>query len=452
MLSLQRRVIVGGLIWAVLATTVGGFALVSVFDQIANRRFNEALREQHTQVLIALATVEDPTRIEELVVAPAYRRVYSGRYWQINNDEGDIYTSPSLFDVELNFDAGKAGIWNIQGPQAMVRGYSEQVALESGEVWTVSVAASLDALAAERAEMQRFVTLAFGLVGALGVACAALLTTVLVAPLRKLRDDVTHRWDAGKALNTKDYPTEVAPLVDDINELIARNRSILDKGRRQAADLAHALKTPSAALRNELVTLSKTTNGTAPMFEALDRIDAQIIRSLARMRASSAAEAVDVKTDVAHSIGRLERLFRAAPHAEDKRFDTQGIDAFVAIDPQDFEEMLGNLLENAFKFAVAHVRLRAEQHDTSISITVEDDGPGIPEKQRENVLEEGARLDTSVPGTGLGLSIVNDLSQAYGGALTLETSRELGGLQCVLRLPIAHLKLERTEAKTAKLG
>ncbi len=449
MRSLQRRVIVGGLVWALLTTVVGGFALVSVFDQIANRRFNEALKEQHTQILIALATVEDPSRIEELVVAPAFDRVYSGRYWQISNEEGDLFTSPSLFDFELAVDAGRTGLWSAEGPQTMVRGYSEQVAFESGPTWTVSVAASLDALASERAEMQRFVTLAFGLVGAVGVACAALLTTVLVAPLRKLRDDVTHRWDAGKALNTRDYPTEVAPLVDDINELISRNRSILDKGRRQAADLAHALKTPSAALRNELVRLSRTTGDTAPMFEALDRIDAQIIRSLARMRASSAAEAVDVRSDVAHSISRLERLFRAAPNAADKHFEAQPIDALVAIDPQDFEEMLGNLLENAFKFAEQTVRLKAEDTGDAIAITVEDDGPGIPEKQREAVLEEGARLDTSVPGTGLGLSIVNDLSLAYGGALKLETSDDLGGLKCVLLLPTAYLNLDRPKTRSA---
>ena len=447
--SLQRRVIVGGLIWAVLTTIVGGFALVSVFDQIANRRFNEALREQHLQILVALATIEDPDRIEELVVAPAYRRVYSGRYWQIDSMSGDRFTSPSLFDVELPVAPDMTGFWTEQGPQGQVRGYSEEVALDSGPVWTVSVAASLEALAAERSEMQRFVTLAFSLVGALGVACAALLTTVLVAPLRKLRDDVVHRWDSGKTLNPKDYPAEVAPLVTDINELIARNRNILDRGRRQAADLAHALKTPSAALRNELVKLSQTTSGTTPMFEALDRIDAQITRSLARMRASSAAEAVDVKSNVAHSVARLERLFRAAPNAEGKRMETNPIDANCAVDPQDLEEMLGNPLENAFKWAKSDVRLTCSLEKGVVYISVEDDGPGIPEKQRETVLREGARLDTSVPGTGLGLSIVNDLSQAYGGSLELSSSADLGGLNCRLGLPTAIVSLERSEAQRA---
>ncbi len=449
MRSLQRRVIVGGLVWALLTTVIGGFALVSVFDQIANRRFNEALREQHTQILVALATIEDPYRIEELVVAPAYQRVYSGRYWQIDGAGGEVITSPSLFDVELAVEPGRTGLWTTRGPQSEVRGYSEEVSLQNGAVWTVSAAASLNALAAERAEMQRFVTLAFGLVGAIGVACAALLTTVLVAPLRKLRDDVAHRWDAGKSLNTNDYPAEVAPLVDDINELIGRNRSILDKGRRQAADLAHALKTPSAALRNELVALSSSTDKTGHMFEALDRIDAQITRSLSRMRASSAADAVNVHSDIAQSVARLERLFRASPQSEGKRFETRVVEAHVAIDQQDLEEMLGNLLENAFKWAKSAVSLTASVEGNALVLAIEDDGPGIPEKMRDTVLQEGMRLDTSVPGTGIGLSIVHDLSQAYGGNLHLEQSHDLNGLKSELHLPLFQLKLDRAEPKSA---
>ncbi|MEP5201294.1 MAG: HAMP domain-containing sensor histidine kinase, partial [Paracoccaceae bacterium] len=301
-------------------------------------------------------------------------------------------------------------------------------------VWTVSVASSLSGLVAERSEMRRNVLLAFSLVGALGILGAALLTTVLIAPLRQLREDVTHRWDSDTSLDPKTYPTEVAPLVSDINELIARNSAIVDRGRRQAADLAHALKTPSSALRNELSRLSRTTNGTAPLFEALDRIDAQITRSLARMRASNAAQAVHVQTDVAHSVARMERLFQAMPDAEGKVFRVNVIEAVVSIDAQDLEEMLGNLLENAFKWCRNEVHLSVSRVENTIDISIEDDGPGIVEKQRKTVLDEGARLDTSVPGTGLGLSIVNDLVHAYGGQFKMGKSEKLGGLCCTLRM------------------
>ena len=188
MRSLQRRVVVGGLIWAVFATVIGAFAVVTVFDQMANRRFNTALAEQHTQVLIAFGNASDDMNMETWLTAPAYDRVYSGRYWQVSNDTGESFTSRSLFDVELPKDA--VGFWEGEGPQGLIRGYSETVTSEDGTNWTITVAASLGQLAAERAEIQRNVSLAFGFVGALGVACAALLTTMLVAPLRKLRNDV----------------------------------------------------------------------------------------------------------------------------------------------------------------------------------------------------------------------------------------------------------------------
>ena len=438
MRSLQRRVIIGGLIWAVLATIVGAFALVSVFNQIADRRFNEALLDQHIQLIVALANAGSPDDLEAFLALPAYQRVYSGRYWQINRDGFALSTSPSLFDFELPIsDPFENGFWEGAGPQGPVRGYTETVVADDGTTWVATVATSLNALASERQEMQRNVTLAFGFVAVLGVACAALLTTMLLAPLRKLRHDVVHRWDSGKPLRPEDYPTEVAPLVADINGLIERNRKIHDRGRRQAADLAHALKTPSSALRNELVALSRRVGGTEQMFEALDRIDGQITRSLARIRAASAAEVVDVRTDVAVSLARLERLFRVSADMNDTAFEMHSVEGTVAVDRRDFEEMLGNLLDNALKWSTRAVRLTAYFADGFVVVAVEDDGPGIDEKQRGAVLEEGARLDTSVPGTGLGLSIVNDLSQAYGGTLELSVSEELGGLKCTLRLPTA---------------
>jgi signal transduction histidine kinase len=322
------------------------------------------------------------------------------------------------------------------------------VTSDDGTSWTITVAASLRQLAAERTEIQRNVSLAFGFVGALGVACAALLTTMLVAPLRKLRNDVMHRWDTGKELVPEDYPLEVVPLVSDINELIQRNRNIHDRGRRQAADLAHALKTPSAALRNELVALSRKHADTSALFEALDRIDSQINRSLARMRAASAAEAVHLRADVHEAASRLERLFRKTPGARDKTFNVDLVEGHVSVDPHDLEEMLGNLLENAFKWCDTTVSLTVTKSDQTIDFIVSDDGPGIEKEMRERVLEEGARLDTSVPGTGIGLAIVKDLTEAYGGTFKLDSS-SLGGLKCSLSLPIAVFTNKQSEKRSA---
>lgn len=445
MASLQRRVVLGGVLWAILAIFIGGFAILSVFDQIANRRFNALLEERHTQIVVALANVQSPTLIEGILTDPAYDRPYSGRYWQIDGIDGQLHVSRSLFDTQFEIPSAapaSAHLWNQDGPTGPIRGIREMITLDDGSKWVVSVARSVSALEAEKAEMQRYVAIAFSLVGLLGVAGAGILTTVLVKPLRRLRDDVVRRWETGDALDVDRYPSEVVPLVSDINELMRRNREVIDQGRRQAADLAHALKTPSSALRNELESIGGHMNGeTAPAFDALDRIDAQITKSLARMRAAGASHLADLRTDLAHSISRLERLFRSLPNADGKDFVVRSEPATVAADAQDVEEMIGNLLENAFKWSSSRIAVGATTADGIALVRIEDDGPGIEDGMRNTVLEPGARLDTSVPGSGLGLAIATDLARAYGGTLDLSESEELGGLKVELRLPLASLGL-----------
>jgi len=286
--------------------------------------------------------------------------------------------------------------------------------------------------------MRVSVAVAFSFVGVFGIAAAALLTSLVLQPLRKLSDDVVRRWDTGKPMNEGEYPTEVAPLVADINQLLERNHEVIAQGRRQAADLAHALKTPSAALRNELMTISRKTGGTGPLFEALDRIDAQITRSLARMRAANASNVVNLRTDLGHSIERLHRLFAALPDSAAASFTVEvprGV--AVAADSQDIEELLGNVIENAVKWCTAQVAITMEESDGAALVRVEDDGPGIAADRRSTALAAGARLDTAIPGTGLGLSISSDLAHAYGGTLELGVSERLGGLAVSIRLPLA---------------
>jgi signal transduction histidine kinase len=261
------------------------------------------------------------------------------------------------------------------------------------------------------------------------------MSTVLL-PLRKLRRDVARRWDQDEALTPQEYPEEVAPLVSDINELLNRNRNIVSGARRQAADLAHALKTPSAILRNELVSLAAASADTRSAVEALDRIDAQLGRSLARMRASNSAELTHSRTDIHNSVERFARLFSNMAERAGKScraISAQGL--WVRMDSQDIEEVMGNLLDNALKFSRSRIELTARQGKNGITILIEDDGPGIPEQDQRMALKSGGRLDTSKPGTGLGLAIAGDLLKAYGAKLELERSERLGGLAAKVMIP-----------------
>lgn len=276
----------------------------------------------------------------------------------------------------------------------------------------------------------------FALVGLIGVAGSLLLISAIVGPLRKLRADVAHRWDKGDDLRPGDYPEEVSPLVEVLNQLLHRNREIVSSSRRQAADLAHALKTPTAILRNELTSLTEAVTDTSAAEEALSRIDAQLSRSLARMRAANTGELTHSKTDLSNSVDRLSRLFSVMAEREGKSLAVDceaGLQ--VRMDTQDVEEVIGNLLDNALKWCRTTIHISVKRTEDGIELCVEDDGPGIPEGARRDVLRSGRRLDTSVSGTGLGLAISVDLLKAYGGRLELGTSEHLGGAMCNLMIP-----------------
>lgn len=442
MWSLRRRAILGGLIWAGIAIAIGGVALFYFFDRLTQRRFDEALLDRYLQVVSALGNSGgEPELVESFMTDPAYERPYSGRYWQITGAGDTAVASRSLFDFLLP-DQGDASadirFWTGNGPQSTLRGAYGLVGLEDGTEWVVTVAESLTALEADRRNIRRSLLTTFALIGALGVAGTILQTSAVLRPLNKLRHEVAHRWDRNEALDPSDYPEEVAPLVTDINSLLERNRDIVARGRRQAADLAHALKTPSAVLRNELDALADKRVDVTAARSALDRVDAQLQRSLARIRSANSAASAHRQSDLLQSVERLARLFRSMRDrgAAVLRHDFAA-DLCVPIDRQDLEEILGNVLENALQWARAEVLLTAGRNMREVWIRIEDDGPGIPETDHREALRSGGRLDTSAPGTGLGLAIVADLAQAYGGALSLDRSQALGGLSVRLSIPPA---------------
>lgn len=440
MQSLRKRAWISGGLSALVAVTVGTVLLYSFLGQKAQERFDRTLIDRHTQLVVALSNVaDDPDRLEELIFDPAFSKPASGRYWQMVGPDGAIYTSASLFEATLPLTTPDTALTvgdAVSADGERLRIAAQQIRLEDGSIWTVGVAESLAGLDADRAETRRSLVLAFALVAAMGLAGTLFQTAVIVQPLERLRKDVTRRWERDETLNAADYPEEVAPLVDDINTLLQRNRDIVGRSRRQAADLAHALKTPSAILRNELSQLAEEGHDVQKAYDALDRLDAQLGRSLARIRLSNTGEAGLARTDLSATVTRFARVFGKMAERDGKRIDLAcDPDLSVRVDPQDLEEMLGNLLDNALKWCRAGVLLSARRVPEGIALVIEDDGPGIPAADREAAIQSGRRLDTSKPGTGLGLSIVSDLVGVYGGHLDLGEGVRLGGLQVRVLLP-----------------
>lgn len=443
MLSLRKRAWISGGIAALVSLTVGALMLYTFLNQRVLDRFDAALVDRHTQIVVALSSVsDDPGQLGELLFDPKYLTPFSGRYWQVTGAHGQIYGSASLLDATLpgaEAASPTLALFDTANPEVEdVRVAQQLISLEDGSTWTVAVAESLTELNAERRETRQSLLAAFALVAVIGLASVLLQTASIVRPLDRLRRDVAQRWEKDEELNEADYPEEVAPLVGDINGLLARNREIIARSRRQAADLAHALKTPSAILRNELTLLAESSHDMGKALDALDRVDAQLGRSLARLRASNSGESSQVRADLSHSVDRFQRMFGMLAKREGKSLTvTCDPGLTIRMDPQDIEEVLGNLLDNALKWSRSAMTLTARKRPAGIEVRIEDDGPGIPEADRAEAMKSGARLDTSKPGTGLGLAIAGDLLQAYGATIALEESAALGGLAVRITLPVA---------------
>lgn len=441
MLSLRQRAWISGGLSALVSMAVGILLLYSFLNQRESDRFDRALTERHTQAVVALSyAADDPARLAELLFDPQYQTPFSGRYWQVTSPKGQVFASGSLLGASLpggNRAAASLVLQDAANPDVdEVRIAAQRITLEDGSAWVVAVAESLAQLKADRRDLRQSLGAAFALVAVIGLASVLFQTAAIVRPLNRLRRDVAQRWDRDEVLSAAEYPEEVAPLVGDINTLLERNREIVSRSRRQAADLAHALKTPSAILRNELTVLADGKQDMGKALDALDRVDAQLARSLARLRTANTGEAAQAKTDLSRSVQRFQRLFGMMAEREGKTLSVACEPGLVVrMDAQDIEEVLGNLLDNALKWCRARLSLEVRRAKGGIEVIVEDDGPGIPEADRAEAVRSGARLDTSKPGTGLGLAIASDLLQAYGAGMMLDDSPGLGGLAVRITLP-----------------
>ncbi len=442
MTSLRKRAIAGAIFWACALTVAGTYLLGSYLERQTVARFDNQLAAQHSLVVVALANSNgDPELLQARLSGPVYQQPFSGEYWQIESlDGGEVIVSRSLADTLLpsvSPEGPELRVATIQGPSNQtLRTTNQRVTLDDGSEWIVRVALSTLSLARDREDVRSRLYVAFTLTGAFAAIGAFALVLVTLRPIEKLRRDVADRWNSEGLLPAETYPIEVKPLVDDINELMTRNRDIVNRSRRQAADLAHALKTPSAILRNELEQMEQNGVSARGSLEALNRLDAQLRRSLARMRATQSASSDNWSIDLTQTLDRMTRAFVALSRNADREMVANvAKNLTLKVDRSDIEEICGNLLDNALKWSKSTISLTAQQRPNEICIIIEDDGPGIPEDQRDKVLDGGLRLDQSKPGTGLGLSIAQDLVVAYGGNLRITQSQTLGGARIEVAFP-----------------
>ena len=232
------------------------------------------------------------------------------------------------------------------------------------------------------------------------------------------------------------YPREVSPLVRDLNALIFHYQELLERARNHAGNLSHALKTPLSVLKNEVTQLPKEQQ--KHLIAPVNQIQSHIDYHLGRARMAGSMNILAVKAPVSKRVDAISLAFDKV-YADRNVILINELDTAleVSVDPVDLDEMVGNLLENGYKWAKSIIRVYSESLESDmVKIYIEDDGPGISENDLEKVIQRGVRLDETTPGSGLGLNIVSEIAHSYRGNLQLEKGK-MGGLKATLTLKLA---------------
>jgi signal transduction histidine kinase len=438
-------------VWSLVALVVTGLVLTALFQQAALSRFDQGLNDV-VQGLYSGSSVEADGRVAAPPITDVRSlRAYSGRYWQVAEPSSGgrltaLIRSRSLFDAELKVpdgflnrlqkSPGTVVYDDTRGPDGEVLRLGGLLSRLPGRTVPVVFLAGEDRSPVDR-DARRFavVTLSALLLLGIGLIAAVVLQVRIgLRPLFELRGEIAEIRNGTSDRLSKDYPTELSPVADELNGLLAHNQEVVERQRTHVGNLAHALKTPLSVIQAEA---ERYPGPLADLVQRqADTMREQVEHHLRRARAAARSQGSGERTFVEPVVDELSRALESIFVHKKVEIDWMCPPELVFTgERQDLMEMVGNLLENACKWSSGYVRVscRAESPGQLI-ITVEDNGVGLPIERQNEMLKRGVRLDETSPGSGLGLSIVDELARAYGGTMTLFSS-DLKGLGVVLVLP-----------------
>jgi signal transduction histidine kinase len=441
-------------VWTALGLVAGVLVLSGVFRQSAERSFDNGLTADLERVIaVAELDCEGTIVMPRPLIAERFMNPFAGWYWQISTNgkpPQPLARSRSLWDQWLKLDPVATGVVRmgyVSGPKKQNLRYAERIVslpapdeaddgrkcVGGGSV-RIMVAADLKDVDADVASFNSTLFWSIGLLG-LGLIGAMILQVRWgLAPLDQVSKSLANIREGRADKLEGPFPHEIQPLADELNALVAHNAEVVSRARTHVANLAHFLKTPLSVLANEVQGVP------GPLAETVARqvttMRRQVDHYLSRARTVASAKVIGARAEVAPVIGDLTRALNKiyAPrgiHVEKQC--PEGL--YFRGDRSDLEEMVGNLLDNACKWAEGEVAVTVSPGKPGrLSVVVADDGPGLTDEQKKRVVERGERLDESKPGSGLGLSIVKEIASLYGGYLTLGRAAA-GGLSAELDLP-----------------
>ncbi len=448
MLSIRVRFIAVSLASVTLAMVLTAWVFYNLFAFNLQKRIDAELAG-HINRIVGLLDFEADGRLKT-PDSPADNRfyeAYSGLYWQIEDPSRNLrLRSPSLFDYALplpddRHETGSIHRYRLPGPDNSDVDVQERqiIVAAPGGPRTLRVAVGIDASELDTANRDFIFALLpyLAILGLLLVVMSALQLSFGLRPLAAIAKDMARIRQRKADHLSGPYPAELQDMVTQLNELLQAQTKAMETARGRASDLAHGLKTPLTILANDALTLrEKGETGIADELEQLvSDMQAHVQHELARSRIAQTPRQRRSDADITKTVHDIIRTLKRT--AEGELLDwpvsaTPGI--MVPVDPQDLRELLGNLLENAGKWASTTVKTAVLHAGPDLLVVIEDDGPGVDPEKIAIMTERGTRLDHGKPGTGLGLTIAKDITDVYGIDLVLENRPE-GGFRVTLRLP-----------------
>ena len=446
--SLRVRLMLGTLIWIGFALIATGFTLTSFFKEHATRQF-QAMLEVHLNQLSASFEVNDQGQpfIAASLSDPRFTQPLSGLYWQVSDQQyAAVLRSRSLWDDALTLphnlqtDGQTHTLTTTALHGRSLRAVERRVKVPDhpDRAWYLVVAANADDLEHDIRDWVRMLSV-FLVILFVSLSIAAIAQVrVGLAPLRSLQSAL-HRLRGGPLERLEgQYPQEVQPLIDDFNSVLDHSVQVVTRARAQTGDLAHAIKTPLTILANAAAREQHQPGPTGDLArmvaEQVKILQHQVAWRLKHARTAATISMLQIRTPIEPVLEQLLRVMKRL-HADRKimfRSTIHSGDLIFRGETQDLQEILGNILDNACKWAKSSISIDVSTDHQTIRIVIDDDGPGLKIEQRVEVMKRGVRADEQVPGSGLGLSIAKDLIDLYGGVLILEQS-PTGGLRVELR-------------------
>ncbi|WFU48456.1 ATP-binding protein [Sinorhizobium terangae] len=456
--SLTARVLAVSTVWAVVALVVIGVVISALYRQGSERGFQDLLRAQLYNVINSISVNEKAVLTGSPQLGDLrFSQPQTGWYW-IVEPIGEFDTPPLLSTSlgsaklpiasvdEVPFDIRYERFYTTMDPFGNEVEVAEtEVVLDiQGHAARFRVAGNRDVLEADIDRFTRNLTIALSIFGLGGLGVNALTILFGLRPLDQVRRSL-EKIRAGESERLDGaFPREIQPLANEVNALIDSNRRIIERARMQVGNLAHSLKTPIAVLLNEARVL-EVPHGELVKTQA-DAMQTQVQIYLSRARIAAQRGSILARTEAQPALERLVRVMRRLNPERQFSLSINPPGLILAMEQQDVEETVGNLLENAARHARDHVSLtvrpapddvHGKDHGRHwIVLDVDDDGPGLDPDQIALAMKRGKRLDESKPGTGLGLSIVSEIVGEYQGTIEL-SRRDEGGLRAQLVLPAA---------------